>query len=170
MLYYVEDSIISLLMWRPQSHVSLMGKEIGIPTHSIIAFVCFASLVEKPQFLPSFFFFSVAWFLIAVMSFRRQAPDPWARCKSFGECFNMLVLGKSMAPPDLIKPHENIHETRATIDEWQQRMLESEERGKKAYEDSLKAQEEYEKDMAEIGEAKTDISTKAGGVSVDIFK
>lgn len=170
LLFYVEDSIISLLMWRPQSHFTVMGKEFGIPTHSIIAFVCFASLVEKPQFLPSFFFFSVAWFLIAVMSFRRQAPNPWNRCKSFAELCNMLVLGKSMAPPDLIKPQQNINETRSTIDEWQKRMVESEERAKKAYEDSLKAQEAYEKDMAEIGEAKTDISTKAGGVSVDIFK
>lgn len=169
-LYYVEDSIISLLMWRTQSHVTVMGRTIGLPTHSAIAFCCFAYLVEKPEFLPSFFFFSVAWFLIAVMSFRRQAPNPWARCKSYGELFNMLILGKSMAPPDHIRPHENIEDTKAVIDDWQKRILESEERAKKAYEDSLKAQEEYEKDMAEIGEAKTDISTKQGGVSVDIFK
>jgi hypothetical protein len=104
------------------------------------------------------------------MSFRRQAPNPWTRCKSYGELFNMLVLGNSMAPPDLIRPKENLEESKAAIDEWQKRIIESEERNKKAYEDSLKAQEEYEKDMAEIGELKTDISTKAGGVSVDIFK
>ena len=157
-------------MWRPQSKVTVLGKTFGIATHSLIAFVCFTYLVERPEFLPSFFFLSMAWFLIAVMSFRRRSPNPWTRCKSYGEIFNMLILGKSMTPPDLFKPNENIHETRAVVDDWQKRILESEERAKKAYEDSLKAQEEYEKDMAEIGEAKTDISTKAGGVSVDIFK
>lgn len=211
-LYYVEDSIISLLMWRPQSEIRMFGKTVGCPTHSFIAFLCFASLVERPEYLPSFFFLSVAWvslslwlvfvacgftptlvcrilvlcqqiffslalsssrvlkFLIAVMSFRRQAPNPWTRCKSYTELFNMLIRGKSTEPPDMIKPNENIEAAKAAIDEWQQRILESEERNKKAYEDSLKAQAEYEKDMAEIGEAKTDISTKAGGVSVDIFK
>jgi hypothetical protein len=126
--------------------------------------------VENPHFLPSFFFLSMAWFLTAVMSFRRRAPNPWTRCKSYVELFNMLVLGNSMAPPDLIRPYENNQESSAVIDEWQQRLIETEERNKKAYEDSLKAQQEYEKDMAEIGEAKTDISTKAGGVSVDPFK
>lgn len=169
-LYYIEDSIISLLMWRPQSRITIRGKKVGIPTHSLIAFICFTFLVEKPQFLPSFFFLSVAWFLIAVMSYRRQSPNPWTRCKSYGELFNMLVLGRSMVPPDHIRPNENIEEARAVIDEWQNRILESEERAKKAYEDSVKAQKEYEKDMAEIGEAKVDISTQAGGVSVDVFK
>ena len=82
----------------------------------------------------------------------------------------MLILGKSMVPPDRVLPNDNIEESKLAIDEWEKRIVESEERAKKAYEDSLKAQEEYEKDMAEIGEAKTDISTKAGGVSVDIFK
>jgi len=169
-VYCLEDSIISLLLWRPQTRFTVLGKELKVPTHSIIAFISFTILVELPQFLPSFLLFWVAWFLLAVMSFRRQAPNPWLRCRSFGELFNILILGKSLSPPALIKPQENIDEMNKEVEEWQTRLKDAEKRAKKEYEESLKAQAEYEKDMQEIGEGRTDISSKAGSVSVDVFK
>lgn len=166
----MEDAVISLLLWRSQAEFTLLGKTISLPLHSLIAFICFAWLVEKPELLPSFFCFSVAWFLTAVMSFRRKEPNPWTRCKSYGEIFKILIFGRSMSPPDSIASHENFEETKAVLEEWQNRLVESEERAKKNREEAIKAQQEYEKDMAEIGEAKTDISTKTSGMNVDIFR
>ena len=169
-LYYVEDAIISLLLWRSQVEFTVFGKEISLPLHSLAAFICFTGLVEYPELLPSFFCFSIAWFLIAVMEFRRDEPNPWSRCKSYSEIFNILVFGRSMSPPDSIAANENYEKMKAVMDEWQKRLVESEEQSKKNHEQAVKAQQEYEKDLAEIGEAKTDISTKAGGMNVDIFK
>lgn len=170
MLYYAEDATISLLMWRSQAEFSIMGKTISLPLHSLIAFLSFTSLVEKPELIPSFFCFSVAWFMFAVMSFRRKAPNPWIRCRSYAEIFKILVFGQSMVPPDSIACNENFEQSKAAIEEWEKRLVETEERTRKNHEEAIKAQEEYEKDLAEIGEATTDISTKSGRMNMDIFK
>ena len=58
----------------------------------------------------------------------------------------------------------------AFLEQWRHRIAEAEERAAKAYEESVKQQEAYEREMEEIGEENIDISTKRGGVSIDPFK
>ena len=54
-----------------------------VPVHSITAFLATTLLVEKPQLLPSYIFFSMAWILMAAMDYRSKFPDVWSRCRTF---------------------------------------------------------------------------------------
>ena len=170
-IFYLEDAALSLLLWRGTLPLNVFGREVMLPVHSFSAF-CFAVfLVERPQLLPSFCFASIAWMLLATMDYRRRLPDIWSRCKSFGEFLQVLVYGESLTPPAIIKAFENYEESQAFVHAYEQRIVESEAQAKRAYEESLKAQEEYEREMEEIGEAPTDLAKKdGGGVSIDPFK
>ena len=171
-LFYLEDGIISLLLWQGTLRIPLGGSRepLLFPIHSLTAFVLATTLVEHPQLVPSFCFGSIAWLMLALNGYRRNLPDAWSRCKSFRELLEVLVLGKSQTPPDSIKKYENLEKAQAFIDSWKKRISDAEEEAEKAYKESLKRQEEYEREMEEIGDETTDISTKGGGVSIDPFK
>jgi hypothetical protein len=114
--------------------------------------------------------FSIAWILLATMEYRRQLPDVWSRCKSYQELFRTLVIGQSGSPPDHIAPLENYAEAKHFTDQWRKRITEAEEKAARAYQESVRLQEEYANEMEELGEMDTDMSTKQGGVSIDPFK
>jgi hypothetical protein len=127
-------------------------------------------LVERPQLFPSFFLFGVAWLLLAVMMYRRQLPDRWSRCKSYSELMSTLLLGDSGTPPDSIAAFENYEEAQRFAEAWRTRITEAEDSAAKAYQNSVRRQEELATEMEEIDETDTDISTKQGGMSIDPFK
>jgi hypothetical protein len=169
-MMYVQDGVMALLLWRGTYKLQLFGKSLLLPIHSLAAFLLAVFLVERPQLLPSFYFASIAWLLLATMGYRRSLPDVWSRCRSYRELIETLVVGESSTPPATIKSRENYEEALAFREAYHKRVLESELRAQEAYEESLKEQEEYEKEMEEIGDTDTDIATKRKGLSIDPFK
>ena len=171
-LFYLEDGLISLLLWQGTFRISLGGSRepLLFPIHSLTALVVATTLVEYPELVPSFCFGSIAWLMLALNGYRRNLPDTWSRCKSFREFVEVLILGKSRTPADSIEKYENLEKAQAFIDGWKKRIKDAEEEAEKAYEESLKRQEEYEREMEELGDDTTDIATKGGGVSIDPFK
>ena len=99
---YVEDALITLLLWRGHFPVKIDGKEYLLPIHSFNAFVVAIMLVERPEYYPSFCFAVIAWVMVAVMGWRRNNPDVWSRCYSFAEILEKIVVGKCSSPPDNI--------------------------------------------------------------------
>jgi len=75
--YYIEDGIKNVMLWRGHFPLCLMGIEILLPIHSLTLFLCLIFLIERPTYVPSFCCAGVAWFLLAVMGYRRNSPNPW---------------------------------------------------------------------------------------------
>jgi hypothetical protein len=158
-LFYLQDGALACLLWRGT-----------FPTHSITAFLSATLLVEYPHLFPCFFFAALAWIMLASNGYRRCLPDELSHCKSFAEFVEVLVWGASQTPPHSIEPYKNYAEAHSFLEMWQKRIKDSEEEAAKAYEESVKQQEEHQREMEEIGEGATDITTKRVGVSIDPFK
>lgn len=169
-VYYLQDAVMALILWRGTLPIKVLGKEIYLPVHSLSAFLALTMLVEHPQLFPALLFGSIGWFMVAVMDYRRGLPDPWSRCKIYSEFFWTLISGSSYLPAHSIAAFENQEESAAYMKEWQTRIQDAEKQAAKAYEENLKAQEEYEQEMDEVGDGTTDISTKRKGISIDPFK
>lgn len=169
-LFYLQDAAETLLLWRGTLELPFFGKTFMIPVHSASAFLSAILLVEHPQMFPSFCFAMWAWVLLATMDYRRTLPDIWSRCKPFREFLETLALGEATNPPPTIKRNQNLEAAIAFREKYQHRIEKAERDAMAAYEESAKAQEEYDKEMEEIGDDNTDIATKRGGVSIDPFK
>jgi hypothetical protein len=162
-LFYIQDALTTLFLWRGHFELKVFGKEIHLPVHSFNAFVVSTFLVEHPQLFPSFCFASIAWMLIAVMGWRRNSENVWTRCWSYAEILRKVALGDDLTPPHKIKPFENFDAAREEMQQWVNRVEEAE---KKAERDAIKYQKDEEdrlKEMEEIGETNDDIATKVGG-------
>jgi hypothetical protein len=169
-MYYIQDAIVALLLWRGTSHIRVFGRDVYVPVHSLFAFLSLITVIERPQLFPCMFFAFMGWFLMATMDYRSRLPNPWIRCKTFSDFLLTLVFGAPKKSTETIKAFENADESQKFMEEWTKRIAEAEEAAAKAYEENVRAQEEYEREMDEIAEATTDISTKRGGVSIDPFK
>jgi hypothetical protein len=169
-MFYLQDALESLILWRGTMPVFIAGHKFKFPIHSLSAFLCTVLLVERPEMFPSLFFGSLAWMFLASMDYRCNLPDPWRRCKTFREFVYTLLVGHSPIKKRMILERENHEEVQAYLEQWKNRVTEAETAATAAYEESIKAQEEYDKEMEEIGEADTDLSTRTAGISIDPFK
>jgi hypothetical protein len=84
----------------------------------------------------------------------------------------VLLIGHTPLPAETIRPNENFNEAQKFLESWQKRIADAEAAAEKTYKEQLQAQEEYEREMQEIGDtADVDIATKQnGGISIDPFK
>jgi hypothetical protein len=136
--------------------------------HSFNAFVVAIVLVENPQYYPSFCFASIAWVLIAVMGYKRNTPNLWGKCWSYGEILQKLIIGQSRTPPHDIKPFEGWEGAKADLEMWMKRIADEEAKADRDYIEAQVAEEERLKELEEIGGMDGDISTKVGGgISID---
>lgn len=169
--YYLQDALLALFLWRGHTSVSIFGKEFKLPIHSLNSFLVCVLLVERPQLAPSFFFATIGWLMLAVMGFRRNSPNPWIRCRSFFELLQVLILGKPLLAPRPIEAFENEEEARKFVEDFQNRVKEAEEEAEKVAEENAKLEEEREKELAELGDLDTDISSmKRGGVTINPYR
>jgi len=167
----VKRALVSLIFWRGQFDVEFMGNSYMLPVHSMIAFLIFVLLVERPLYIPSFFFASIAWLMLAIMFQRLHNPNPWRRCKSFLELFLTLVIGSSGTGPLSIKANENKAEAVAFEQRLRQRIMDAEAASLKAAKEAEEEQALAEKEADEIGETNIDISKqRSGGHSIDPFR
>ena len=173
-MFYLQDGVIFILLWRGTMRIPIPFRDepLLFPIHSVTAFLCTTFLVEHPQWIPSFFFASIAWLMLASQEYRRSLPEVWSRCKSFKEFVQTLATGESPEPPESIEANENYEKAQVFLDKWKKRIEDAEAAAAKSYEEQIRAQEEYEREMEELGDTEdTDIATKSGGgVSVDPFK
>jgi hypothetical protein len=165
---------MALLLWRGTLPVRIpyVDKSFLFPIHSLSALLIAILLVERPQLIPSLFFASIGWFLLATQAYRRSLPDVWSRCKTTQEFVEILVSGESQTPPETIRVRENYEAAQSFLMKWQQRIEDAEIAAKKAIEEQILAQEDYERQMEEVGDT-TDIditSQNMGGLSIDPFK
>jgi hypothetical protein len=172
-LLYVKEALITLIFWRGHYHFAIGGKTFLLPLHSMIAFSIGVLLLEYPQLLPSFYFFSIAWLLVATMMFRRHHPSAWHRCKSFIDIFVAVVWGDSF-PPAQIEPNQDAQAVLEYESRWQAKVDEEARLAAEAKEEAEDEAEEAERAADVIGDTDTDISTKRKRsfipVSVDLLK
>lgn len=113
--YAIRDSISSLLFWRPQVKTG----NGHFPLHSFVAFYACINFVERPRLILPFFFFSIAWVMLACMSSRMNHPSPWSQCNSFIYYLDIMRFGRSSdAFAKDIAPHTNDVEAKAYNDAW----------------------------------------------------
>ena len=174
-LFYIQDGFMALFLWRgtlPIRIPYMSNATILLPIHSMSALVVTILVVERPQLLPAIFFASIAWLLLAVQAYRQSLPDVWSRCKSTQQFIEILASGESSVAPETVREQENYEAAKAFIAWWEKRLADAEEAAKKAIEEQIQAQEEYERQMDEVGDTTDiDISTQShGGLSIDPFK
>jgi len=104
-LYYVTQALMTVLLWRGHKQVTLFGKKIMLPVHSMVAFVMGVLLIDNFNFLPSFSLFSIAWLLLATNEQRQRNPSPWHGSMTFAEMWYAVLANK--APSIEISDHEN---------------------------------------------------------------
>ncbi|KAL7431683.1 hypothetical protein ACHAXH_003556 [Discostella pseudostelligera] len=171
--YLLEDVFMSVILWRGHSKISLPMPHISLhslikwvqfdfPLHSLVLFICCVSIVEYPDLLPSFFFLSLGWILLATAERRTSDPNPWTHCKTFSHFASALIFGDSIAAPKTIKMQK------ADADRWEKRLREAEERAKNRADEYTREQEQYWKDLEEIGDTNQDLSEqRSGGFFLD---
>ena len=170
--YYLEDAVLNVILWRGHFPLKLGKKTIALlPVHSFNLFLCMVVLVERPTLFPSFCCATIAWVLLAVMGYKRNVPDPWDGCRSFGEVMQQLILGKCLSGPDDIPAFANAEKSKEFTEKWKKRVEEAEKMAERRRLKAIEEQEEWQKEMEEIGDTNVDISTKSGGgVSIDPLK
>ena len=86
----------------------------------------------------------------------------------------MIILGKANSTPENIKPYENVEAAASFHKTWEKRIVDAEKLVERRRQQAVADQEEWEREIEEIGEAGTDISTKVGGggigASIDPLK
>ena len=167
--YYVYDAIESLFLWRGTLPVKFGPISFTFPIHSIIAYAGGILVVERPELIPSAIFASISWLLFATSAYRQRLPDAWERCRSFRQCMEAALLGRSRRKNTSIEPYANEAKTREYLDAWSKRIANAEGRAAKKYDEQLEAQRNTMKD-SEDTELDTEISTSANSVSVDPFR
>jgi hypothetical protein len=165
---YIEDAVMTLLLWRGHYALNMFGEKFMLPLHSVVAFFLSVVLVENPELYPSFCFACITWLLISVMSWRSEQPDVWKRCHSFAEIVEKMILGRCSTRPHSIKPLHEHGKVLAAKEKWMKRIADADALAQRQYLEAEKEEAERLKEMAEIGEADADISTKVGGgISID---
>ena len=195
-LFYIQDGLKNVILWRGHHPVTfcvprlcpckdieeLGGKKctrsvtVKLPIRSLLIFVAAVILVEHPKFLLSFILASIGFILTGSLEFRRNSPSRWIRCRTYHYYLRTLILGRGISPPQTIAAYENADEFQSFEKEMKAKIETFEKEAEEARLENLKKQEEYQKELAAIGDANVDISTQSGGgvmgtgVSIDPFQ
>lgn len=112
---YVVDVIIGIWLWRGQTKLSILGKQIKFwfPIHSVVVFAAAVLAVEFPLKMPAIIFLCLAWALLTLGYHNSTHPDPWQRCKTVGELTMVGILGRRIGGPTHIKADVGVSEAKA---------------------------------------------------------
>jgi len=162
-MFFIQDAVITLLLWRGHFELKVSGKTYMLPIHSLTAFLFAIYLVERPQLMPSFFFASIAWMLLAVIGWKSNTKNVWAQCKTYREMAEAVALGNSTTPPHNFGPFHQYDAAKTEMEAWFKRIKASEKAAEEAALEAQLAEQERLKELEEIGDENTDISTSTGG-------
>jgi len=195
-LFYIEDGLKNVILWRGHHPVTLCvprlcpfkdieelgGKKctrtvtVKLPIRSLLLFVGAVILVEHPKFLLSFILASIGVVMTASLDFRRNSPSKWIRCRTYHYYVRTLILGRGVSPPQTIEAYQNAEEFEEFEKTMKAKIETFEKEAEEARLENLRKQEEYQKELAAIGDANIDISTQSSGgvmgtgVSIDPFQ
>jgi hypothetical protein len=177
--YAMEDAIIRLFLWRGGKEVFIPTPDIAaksikwigvrFPITSVIAFLSFINLIEKPDLIPSFFFASIGWLLVLTAGWRLEHPSPWMWCKNFQYFLFAVVFGR-VPGPQTIDPNQWADDKAKGIhsyDYWEARVRQAEEKAKQRAEEYRKEQEEYLRELEEIGDVTEELVEYSTGFGID---
>ena len=142
---------------------------ILLPVRSAVVFLAAVHLVENPDDIPSFIFGAIAFVMLSALHFRRSSPNKLERGQPYYYYLCLVLFGKGFIPPHDVEPYENAEEYKARKDRIEEKAAHFEKEAEEARLENLKRQEEYQKEMEEIGLANNlDISTQGvgGGLSI----
>ena len=116
---YLFDVAAGILLWRGRANVSLLGKDFSIwfPIHSMVLFAAVFVGLEYPVFLPSVFFYMLAYGLLCVNYYACTHPSPWRRVRPF--LFSLGSSGRTIEPGTGVEGTE----TRYRLDTYKVRIL-----------------------------------------------
>jgi hypothetical protein len=93
--------------------------------------------------------------LLSTSELRTANPNPWMRCKGFSYLLMSLITGDSITGPHVIEVNEG-----EAVDTLTKHMRDAEDKAKKWYEKYVKDNEQYLKEMAEVGDTNEDLSAQ----------
>lgn len=175
LVYYVEDALYCVLLWRGNFDVAIPLPRFPyrderqnnlkvfkyfnctLPLHSMFAFASLATVVECPEYLPSFCFACVAWVLLAVMHYRLSTPSPFMDSYSFQSYFLCLLGFRTKTPPKDISADTNKRECIKRERKWMGRISKSLQELQEKYDRDIK---QYKEEKQLLGEFDYDITTK----------
>jgi hypothetical protein len=173
LLYYVEQALLTVILWRGHWPVNLCGCKFKLAIHSVVAFVLGVFLVEDYDLFPSFLLFSIAWFFLATNELRQCNPSPWHQSATFGEMWYALIFGWYKGK-EVVAGHPElqplIQEFEKAVEKRREKQKDKEAKSQRhdSQMDAYFAQEE--KETAEDEENVDRIETKTGGVSLNPLK
>lgn len=158
----VGRAAVTVFLWR--GHVSFPGTAIKLPLHSLIAYTLASYLIENWDRLPAFFFFSIAWFLLAANEHRYRHPSPWNRPMSFVGMWQALLFGDTVQPASIAD-----HENEGALRRYEQALLKRQEEKRAAAERAQARAEEIANLASGEGMDNLDgiMETKVGKVSIN---
>lgn len=153
---YVDEDVIGLildatstvLLWRGHWRIKVWCCSINMPLHSMTAFIWGILVTQDYNRFPAFLAFSIGWFFLATMEYRRNHPSPWHRCKSYGYLLWTLVAAPfcccsgPCSTTASIAANENLPAIEAYVAEVQRMKKMKEERKKRAAEQAAELEEE----------------------------
>lgn len=165
--YYIAEAAASLFFWRGQ--VEMFG--VYLPLHSAAAFFLAIMLAEYPSLYPSFFFFSIAWLLLAAQTWRNGTPNPWGESKTFFGFLSALVTGYEIDfPSRQIAAHQNEEEAKALEKRFNDRVERAEKEAEERKKEQTRLMQNSEEIKADTEPTNTDISTKKKSFSIGPLK
>lgn len=109
------------MFWRGQMKVG----SIFFPIHSATFFITATTIIERPDLFPAYFFFCLAWIMLASMGSRINHPSPWVKSNSFLHYLLILLYGRCQyteIKPNTIQSMENIEEVLNYENTWKKKL------------------------------------------------
>ncbi len=94
-IFYIRDALKTLLLWRAHYPLNLLCCRIWLPLHSMVMFSFAIVIAEFPEYIPSLFFASIAWFMLALLELERKRPNPWDRPPSYGSLLLRFITNRA---------------------------------------------------------------------------
>ena len=103
--FTVTEFFKTLWLWRGHWKLTFCGWHVYIPLHSMLAFTFAIIIAERPQYILSCFFASIAWAMMALLELERKRPSSWGKPPSYFSLLARLITGR--APPETIEEDEH---------------------------------------------------------------
>ena len=165
LIYFVTKAVVTVVLWRGHREFRFLGMKFKPPVHSMVAFVMGIFLIENFDYLPSFFFFSIAWLLLATNELRQSNPSPWHVSMTYLQMWYSVL--RDRAPPIEIASYENEGAIRKFEAETNERKEAEVARAKEAQERAGQLASFLQEEAQDKENVDEDISTKVGGGTIN---
>lgn len=85
-----------MLLWHGHYAVTVVGRDVMLPLHSLTAFIWGVVVTYNFNLFPSFLAFSIGWIMLACNAQVREAPSPWHQARAYWPLVTNILLGRSI--------------------------------------------------------------------------